>query len=115
MEKKIIYVADDGTEFECIEDCLSHERSCEVQAFGDHLRLWDEDMKPIDPAENSSLEDAYFIYADTPEVREWVDAELSIYHEIGWDAVYVGYVFEEWRDLSVAFAQLGEMLTKMTK
>ena len=79
MEKKIIYVADDGTEFEDDRECLAHERRLQVDAFGDHLRLWDENMKPLDPTEEDALTDAYFIYADTPEAREWVEAELDIY------------------------------------
>ena len=115
MKKKIIYVAFDGEEFEEEKNCLAHERNLQVNAFGDHLRLWDEDMKPLDPAKEDALQDAYFIYADTPEAREWVEAELNIYCELGWDAVYVGYVYEEWRDLSVEFSRLGKMLSDMTR
>ena len=115
MEKKIIYVADDGEEFEDKPECLAHERRLQVDAFGDHLRLWDEDMKPLDPAEEDALEDAYFIYADTPEAREWVEAELNIYCELGWDTVYVGDIYDEWKDLSAEFSRLGKMLSDMTK
>lgn len=114
MEKKIIYVADDGTEFEDDQECLAHERHLQVDALGDHLRLWDEDMKPLDPTEEDALTDAYFIYADTSEAREWVEVELDIYCELGWDAVYVGYVFDKWRDLSLEFSRLGKMLSDMT-
>lgn len=114
MERKIIYVAFDDEEFEDERECLAHERRLQVNDFGDHLRLWDEDMKPLDPAEEDVLDDAYFIYADTPEAREWVEAGLEIYCELGWDAVYVGYVFGEWVDLSVEFARLGKILSEMT-
>lgn len=114
MEKKIIYVAFDDEEFEDERECLAHERKLQVDDFGDHLRLWDEDMKPLDPAEEDALDDAYFIYADTPEAREWINVGLNIYGELGWDAVYVGYVYEEWRDLSTEFARLGKMLSDMT-
>ena len=69
MEKKIIYVADDGIEFEDERECEAHERNLLVDKLGDHLRLWDEDMKPIDPKREYALQEAYFIYADTPEVR----------------------------------------------
>ena len=114
MEKKIIYVAADGVEFEDERECLAHERHLQVDAFGDHLRLWDEKLNPIDPTEEDALDDAYFIYADTPEARKWVEADLEIYGELGWDAVYVGYVFDEWRDLSLEFSRLGQVLSKMT-
>jgi hypothetical protein len=114
MREKIIYIADDGEEFEDKPECLAHERRLQVDAFDDHLRLWDEDMKPLDPAEEDALEDAYFIYADTPEAREWVEAGLNIYCELGWDTVYVGYIYDEWRDLSAEFSRLGKMLHDMT-
>lgn len=114
MEKKITYVADDGEEFEDERECLAHERNLQVDAFGDHLRLWDENMKPLNPAKEDALADTYFIYADTPEARKWVEAELNIYCELGWDVVYVGYVYEEWRDLSAEFSRLGKMLHNMT-
>ena len=114
MEKKIIYVADDGAEFEYEDDCRAYERGCEIQALGDHLRLWDENMKPLDPMKIKSFETVYFIYADTPEAREWVETEIEIYCELGWDAVYVGYVFDGWRNLSLEFSRLGKMLSDMT-
>lgn len=114
MEKKIIYVADDGTEFEDDLECEAYEFRQKASKFGKSLRLWDEDMKPLDPAEEDALADAYFIYADTPEAREWVEVRLDIYCELGWDAVYVGYVFDGWRDLSLEFSRLGKMLSDMT-
>lgn len=113
MERKIIYVADDGAEFEDDRECLAHERRLQIDTFGDHLRLWDENMKPLDPAEEDALEDAYFIYADTPEAREWVDAELSIYCELGWDAVFVCYRNDNWIDLVKEFETLGKILSDM--
>lgn len=113
MEKKIIYVADDGVEFEDEKECLAHERRLQVDAFGDHLRLWDEDMKPLDPTEEDALKDAYFIYADTPEAREWVEADLGIYCELGWDAVFVCYRNDNWIDLMKEFEALGKILSDM--
>ena len=113
MEKKIIYVADDGVEFEDEKECLAHERRLQVDAFGDHLRLWDEDMKPLDLAEEDALDDAYFIYADTPEAREWVEAGIEIYCELGWDAVFVCYRNDNWIDLMKEFEALGKILSDM--
>lgn len=113
MEKKIIYVAVDDEEFEDEKECLAHERNLQVDAFGDHLRLWDEDMKPLDPAEEDALDDAYFIYADTPEAREWVEAELNIYCELGWDAVYVGYINDNWYDLEELYNRVLKTIATM--
>ena len=113
MEKKIIYVADDGTEFDNEPSCEAYERSLLVDNLGDHLRLWDEDMNPIDPKKEDALADAYFIYADTPEAREWVEAGLEIYCELGWDAVFVCYRNDNWIDLMKEFEALGKILSDM--
>lgn len=113
MERKITYVAFDGTEFEDDRQCLAHERNLQVNAFGDHLRLWDEDMKPLDPAEEDALDDAFFIYADTPEAREWVEAELCIYCELGWDATFVCYRDDRWMDMVKEFDFLAKKMTAM--
>ena len=114
MEKKIIYVAFDGTEFEERPNCETYERGLIVDNFGDHLRIWDERMNPIDPKREDALEDAYFIYADTPAAREFVNSECDIYTELGWDTVYAGYIGDAWLDLSVEHNRIGQILKMMT-
>lgn len=113
MKQKIIYVAFDGEEFEEEKNCLAYEREREVRAFGDHLRLWDEDMKPLDPAKEDALADAYFIYADTPKAREWVEAELNIYCELGWTATFVGYINDNWYDLEELYNMILKTIATM--
>ena len=114
MEKKIIYVAVDGTEFDNPVSCEGYERGILVDNLGDHLRLWDEKMKPIDLKREDAIEDAYFIYADTPEAREYVNAECDIYPELGWDTVYAGYINDDWYDLSMEHSRIGKILAMMT-
>ena len=114
MKKRIIYEAVDGTEFNNEPSCVAYERSLLVDNFGGHLRLWDERMNPIDPKREDALEDAYFIYADTPEAREFVNAECDIYTELGWDTVYAGYFGDCWLDLSVEHHRIGQILKMMT-
>ena len=113
MERKIIYIADDGVEFECEENCRAHERSILVDSLGNHLRLWDEKMNPIDPKREDALEDAYFIYTDTPEAREFVNVENPIYAELGWDTVYAGYIHDDWVDLSMELGRISKILKAM--
>lgn len=114
MEKKITYVANDGEEFEDEKECLAHERCLQVGAFGDHLRLWDEDMKPLDPAEENALDDAYFIYADTPEVREFVNEHFEgLFQEIGWSANFVGYINDNWYDLEELYNMVLKTIATM--
>lgn len=114
MERKIIYVAFDGTEFDSDISCEAYERSILADNLGDHLRLWDEKMNPIDPKNEDALEDAYFIYADTPEAREFVNTECEIYPELGWDTVYAGYLDDCWLDLSAEHSRIGKILEMMT-
>ena len=114
MEKKIIYVAFDGTEFDSDISCEAYERSILADNLGDHLRLWDEKMNPIDPKREDALEEAYFIYADTPEAREFVNAECEIYPELGWDTVYAGSLNDNWVDLLDEHDRIGRMLKAMT-
>ena len=114
MEKKIIYVADDGIEFEDERECEAHERNLLVDKLGDHLRLWDEDMKPIDPKREYALQEAYFIYADTPEVREFVNEHLEgLFEEIGWSATFVGYINDNWCDLDNLYNMIANTIANM--
>ena len=69
-------------------------------------------MNPIDPKKEDALEDAYFIYADTPE--EYVNAECDIYPELGWDTIYAGYLNDNWVDLLDEHDRIGRMLKAMT-
>ena len=113
MEKKIIYIADDGVEFEDERECGAYEYGLLVDNLGYHLRLWDEKMNPIDPKREDALEDAYFIYADTPEAREFVNAECDIYTELGWDTIYAGYLNDNWVDLLEEHDFIGKVLEAM--
>ena len=113
MEKKIIYIADDGTKFDNEPSCVAYERSLLVDNLSDHLRLWDEDMNPIDFKKKDALEDAYFIYADTLEAREFVNAECDIYDELGWDTVYAGYLNDNWVDLEDLYDTILKIMAAM--
>ena len=114
METKIIYIADDGTEFDNEPSCEAYERSLLVDNLGNHLRLWDEDMNPIDPKREYAIQEAYFIYTDTPEAREFVNVECDIYTELGWDMVYAGYIHNDWVDLSMELGRISKLLKAMT-
>ena len=115
MREKIIYIADDGEEFEEQANCEAYERGLLVNNLGDHLRLWDEKMNPIDPKKEDALEDAYFIYADTPEAREFVNAECDIYTELGWDTVYAGYLNDNWVDLEDLYDMILKIIAAMAQ
>ena len=114
MERKIIYVADDGVKFEDERECEAYEFRQKASKFGRHLRLWDEDMKPLDPTEEDALEDAYYIYADTPEARAFINKHLEgLFDEVGWLATFVGYVNDNWHDLEYLCNMISNAITNM--
>ena len=46
MEMKVTYIANDGTEFENMEECLAYEKS--FSEMSDFIQLYDRDGKPIE-------------------------------------------------------------------
>ena len=114
MEKKITYVANDGEEFEDERECEAHEFRQEVSKFGKSLRLWDEDMKPLDPKSEDALENAYYVYADTLEARKFVDEHLEgLFEEVGWSATFVGYINDDWYNLEDLYNMVSNIISTM--
>lgn len=66
MTKKVIYIADDGTEFEYEDDCYDYETAQEIIPLFEKVQMWDCYEKPI-PAPTSfeevktALEEVHFI------------------------------------------------------
>lgn len=114
MKEKIIYVADDGEEFEDRPQCEAYEFRQKAGKLGKHLRLWDEDMKPLDPKREDAPEQAYFIYADTPEARKFINEHLEgLFEEIGWSATFVGYINDDWHDLEDLYNVISKTIATM--
>lgn len=114
MKEKIIYVADDGEEFENRANCEAYEFRQKVGKLGKHLRLWDEDFDRLCTINEDTLEDAYYIYADTPEAREFVNEYLEgLFEEVGWSATFVGYIDDNWCDLENLYNMISKVIAKM--
>ena len=115
MKEKIIYVADDGSkEFEDKAECEAYEFRQKANKLGKHLRLWDEDFNRLCTLSEDALEDAYYIYADTPEAREFVNEHLEgLLDEVGWSATFIGYVDDNWCDLENLYNTVSKAIANM--
>lgn len=66
MTEKITYVADDGTEFECEDDCREYEVAQEILPSFENVQMWDCCKKPIPTPTcwieiESALSEMYYI------------------------------------------------------
>ena len=114
MREKIIYVADDGKEFEDKPECEAYEFRQKANKLGKHLRLWDEDFNRLCTISEGALEDAYYIYVGTPEARDFVNEHLQgLFDEVGWSATFVGYIDDNWCDLENLYNTVSKAIANM--
>lgn len=114
MREKIIYVADDDEEFEDERECLAYEFRQKASKFGKGLRLWDENLNRLCIISEDTLEDAYYIYADTLEARKFVDKYLEgLFEEVGWSATFVGYINDNWYNLEDLYNMVSNIIATM--
>lgn len=79
MTEKVIYIADDGTEFEYEDDCCEYETAQELLPLFENVQMWDCCEKPI----------------PTPTCWDEIETALDEMHFIRgsgieelWDAIY---------------------------
>lgn len=114
MREKITYIADDGEEFEDKANCEAYEFRKKANKFGKHLQLWDKNLNKLYNTTKDALEDAYYIYADTPEAREFVNNHLKgLFEEIGWSATFIGYINDDWCDLEILYNMVADIIANM--
>lgn len=66
MTEKVVYIADDGTQFEYEDDCYNYETEQELLPLFEKVQMWDCCEKPIPTPTNyeearSALEELHFI------------------------------------------------------
>ena len=62
MEKIVKYVAFDGTEFDCEEDCAEYELLVSAKEYSDSFSLYDEERNPLKISYNEeALEKTVFV------------------------------------------------------
>lgn len=65
------YIAEDGTRFDCEDDCLRYEQSLKAKAFADQALLFDMDGEPLEISD-SGFEAAYFIVCKTVAAADFL-------------------------------------------
>lgn len=128
MWEKIIYVANDGTEFESEEQAFEYEMkdAAAILQNPDHFVAYDSNGRPMKTEMSEleyTLENAYFMSVKTEEAVEALKNAQSAYHvdlpvpeEIGhfrWDDGYSEWheLLDELEQLNNAWAALGKKFT----
>ena len=71
MIEKIVYIANDGTQFDKESDCLNYEFKQTIENFT--VKIWDEDKNPLDFNNYLSLEKIWYIKIEHPEQAKILD------------------------------------------
>ena len=74
MEKIVKYVAFDGTEFDCEEDCANYELETKAKDYIEYFTLYDYDRKPIKfCADDEILADVFYIVIKDEKAISFLD------------------------------------------
>lgn len=74
MEKIVKYVAFDGTEFDCEEDCANYELETKAKDYIKYFTLYGYDRKPIKfCADDEILGDVFYIIIKDEKVISFLD------------------------------------------
>lgn len=71
---KVLYVADDGTEFETARDCTEYEEEQKVRKLTREFLMFDKQFKAVD-----CLEDAYYLYLTDTESKEAYEDYCNVF------------------------------------
>ena len=86
MIEKIIYIANDGTEFDTEEACLNYEFEQETKDFT--IKIWDEGKNPMTFNSETNLEKIWYIKIEYPEQAKILD---SLHYRAGLFMPFEGY------------------------
>ena len=71
MTEKILYIADDGAEFENEEECLSYEKTLKFDFIKDDITFWDEHFKKLSIDEVDLADKVFYVKIDTEMAYNW--------------------------------------------
>ena len=71
MTEKILYIADDGAEFEDEDECLKHEKTLGFNFIKDDITFWDEHFKKLSIDEEDLTDKVFYVKIDTEKAYEW--------------------------------------------
>ena len=71
MTEKILYIADDGAEFEDEDECLSYEKTLKFDFIKDDITFWDEHFKKLSINEEDLADKAFYVKIDSEKAYNW--------------------------------------------
>jgi len=76
MIEKIIYVADDGTEFEDEDECFDYERAIKFGDVEKDITFWDRYFRKLNIENPDLADDAVYVKVDTEKAYDWFNNYL---------------------------------------
>lgn len=71
MTEKIIFIADDGAEFEDEDECLNYEKILGFDYIKDEITFWDEHFKKLTIDEEDLSDKAFYVKIDSEKAYRW--------------------------------------------
>lgn len=71
MTEKILYIANDGTEFEDGDECLSYEKTLGFDYIKDEIAFWDEHLKRLAIDEEDLSDKVFYVKIDSEKAYNW--------------------------------------------
>ena len=77
MTEKIIFIADDGAEFEDEDECLNYEKTLGFDHVKDDITFWDEHFKKLNIESPNLADETFYVKIDTEKAYNWFNNFLS--------------------------------------
>lgn len=71
MTEKIIFIADDGAEFEDEDECLNYEKTLGFDHIKDEIAFLDEHFKKLTIDEEDLSDKAFYVKIDSEKAYNW--------------------------------------------
>lgn len=71
MIEKILYIADDGAEFEDEDECLTYEKTLGFDHIKDEIAFWNKYFKKLTIDEEDLSDKAFYVKIDSEKAYNW--------------------------------------------
>lgn len=71
MTEKILYIADDGAEFEDEDECLKYEKTLGFDFIKDDITFWDEHFKKLSIDAEDLADKVFYVKIDSENAYAW--------------------------------------------
>lgn len=71
MTEKIIFIADDGAEFEDEDECLNYEKTLGFDYIKDDITFWDDQFKKLNIENPNLIDETFYVKIDSEKAYNW--------------------------------------------